>query len=143
MKEELFTEFESEVLELTGDEILLLESCLRAYLEQEYRAILEDSSDAIDIVSSVVNQIGIPCHYWWYLLNYTEDIERSRMGEPDPHTGEVGVIGGYAIEAEYNDLELLGKVVAMFDKEEKAKNILAKSDKLTYFFQNFKAAQGQ
>lgn len=142
MRDELSTEFEHVIIEVTAQEITELEICLRKYLEQEYRAILKNSPDDIHTVSSVVYKIGTPCHYWWYLLNYTEDIQRRQNGEPDIHTGKIGMQDGYMIEAEFNDLELLGKVIALFEEDEKLNSLLAKSDKLLYFYENFKAAQG-
>ncbi len=137
MREELSTEHEYELFDATSQEIITLHSYLEQYISSEYQKIVAEKETASGIVQGVVYRLGRSCAYLWYLGNYTADI-----ANPNPVPGRTEKPDGYLLEAEFEDLDLLGKVIAIYDTDKKLVGLL-KINKLRYFYENYTAASGK
>ena len=110
---------------------------MERYIADEYRQIAAEANDDAEIAQGVVYNLRRACQYLWYLSNYTQDI-----ASPDPLPGQKGKSFDYLLEAEFEDMELLGKIISIYDADNKLASWL-KIDKLRYFYENFNAASGK
>lgn len=137
MREEISTEHEYEMFEATNEEIIALHGCIGQYMADQYQLIVEEKENDTGIVEGVVYRLGRICHYSWYLENYIRNMISKGDFLDSQHKPD-----GYLLEAEFEDLETLGKIIAHYDTEGKLKQLL-KIEKLRYFYENFKAASGK